>query len=138
MAPWVPARSATGHLHRVLCRIPVRLFGQDCGCERITKYEASAPAKVGVPVSLWVAELFISSATTRKITDKHHITAQEVRDAVVCVRGLSWRWDVHPDRGTRVVVVTTIRSRKCAVVLYPTGSPMRDAWNLGSVYFVGD
>jgi len=91
-----------------------------------------------VPVSLWVAELFISPATARKITDKHRITAQEVRDAVVCVRGLSWRWDVHPDRGARVVIVTTIRSRKCAVVLYPTDSAMRDAWNLGSVYFVGD
>jgi len=86
--------------------------------------------------SLWVAELLISDRVAQKITRRHGISAAEVRDAVVCVRGLRWRWDTHPERGRRAVVSTTIRGRHCAVVLYPQLAAMRDTWTLGSVYFV--
>jgi hypothetical protein len=83
--------------------------------------------------SIWIAVLYISQATATKIAGKHDMTVVEVRDAVVCVSGLPFRWDDHPERGLRAVVTTTVRDFEVALVLYPAGD---DTWNLGSVYRV--
>ena len=83
---------------------------------------------------IWVADLKISRATAEKISQKHHITGQEVRDAVVCVRGLQFTWDDDPERGLRAIVQTVIRV-PVEVVLYPRPTDAYgDAWSLGSVY----
>lgn len=78
----------------------------------------------------------ISTRTRDKIDRAHGIDEQEVRDAVVCVRGLEVRYDEHPTRGFRAIISCRIRQRLAAVVLYPCRHPMGDAWNLGSAYFV--
>lgn len=85
---------------------------------------------------VWVAQLAVSRRTCQKITQRHGVTEVEVRDAVECVRGLYGRWDDHPERGRRALIDVTIRGRAATVVLYPSGHPMGDAWQLGSVYFV--
>ena len=85
---------------------------------------------------IWVAGLSISPRVSNKINDAHNISDGEVRDAVVCVAGLSGRWDEHPTRGLRALLDTTIRDRPVTVVVYPRDHPMGDAWSLGSVYFV--
>ena len=81
--------------------------------------------------SIWVAVLHISDATAAKIIGKHNITPTEVRDAVVCVSELPFRWDAHAEHGLRAVVTATIRGFEVALVLYPLGD---DTWNLGSAY----
>jgi hypothetical protein len=43
--------------------------------------------------------------------------------------------NVHPTRGERFIVRTTIRSRPVLVVLYKREDPLGDSWNLGSAYF---
>jgi hypothetical protein len=86
---------------------------------------------------IWIARLYISSRTAEKISQKHRISPNEIRDAVVCVEDLEFDWDFHLERGWRALVTTTIRNRPVIVVLYETGDPLGDSWNLGSVYFVG-
>jgi len=54
--------------------------------------------------AIWVADLKISKATADKISSLHHITGQEVKDAVVCVRGLRCTWEEDPERGRRALV----------------------------------
>jgi hypothetical protein len=84
---------------------------------------------------IWVADLKISSATADKISREHGLSADEVRDRVVCVAGLRFSWDLHPQRGWRAIVETRIRHRRCLVVLYPLPQDaFGDAWNLGSAY----
>jgi len=46
--------------------------------------------------SIWIAVLYISQATATKIAGKHDMTVVEVRDALVCVSGLPFRWDDSP------------------------------------------
>jgi len=83
---------------------------------------------------IWVAELRISRATAEKINAKHGISGQEVRDALVCVRGLPFVWDNDPERGLRAIIQVNIR-RPVEVVLYPKPrDAYGDAWALGSVY----
>ena len=81
-----------------------------------------------------MAVLNISWRTAEKITTRHHLTAAEVREAVVCVRGLTYVWHAHPERGERVIISVQLRNRPALIVLYPTADP--DVWNLGSAYFV--
>ena len=84
--------------------------------------------------SIWVAELKISRATADKISQEHHITGQEVKDAVVCVHGLRFTWDDDPERGLRALVETVIRV-PVIVVLYPRpADAYGDSWSLGSAY----
>ena len=40
--------------------------------------------------SLWVAELVVSDATAQKLAGKHQLDLRDVRDAIVCVRGLRY------------------------------------------------
>jgi hypothetical protein len=84
--------------------------------------------------TIWVADLRISRATAEKISGKHGISGQEVRDAVVCVPGLRFTWDDDPERGLRALVEADIRG-PVIVVLYPRPQDAYgDAWALGSVY----
>lgn len=85
--------------------------------------------------SIWVADLKISPATAEKIAGKHGISEQEIRDHVVAVAGLNFRWHDHPERGRRALVETFIRDQRVLVVLYPrVADAYGDSWNLGSAY----
>lgn len=86
--------------------------------------------------SLWVATLLISDRTAEKLRAKHHLEPDEVRDAVVGVRGLRFTWHTHPERGTRAIVETEVDGDRVLVVLYPSASPLGDGWHLGSAYRV--
>jgi len=85
-------------------------------------------------VTIWVAVLGVSPATAQKISGRHHISEHEIRDAVQCVSGLRYTWDLHPTRGRRAIVETFIRGQRVLVVLYPRPNPYGDAWDLGSAY----
>ncbi|MDP9443277.1 MAG: hypothetical protein M3P83_02570 [Actinomycetota bacterium] len=85
---------------------------------------------------LWVADLQISSRTADKIQGQHGITPHEVRDAIVCVRGLQYVWKEHPERGLRAIVHTKIRGREALLVIYPRDDRLGDSYSLGSAYFV--
>ncbi|HWH28926.1 MAG TPA: hypothetical protein VNU26_08200 [Mycobacteriales bacterium] len=86
-------------------------------------------------MSLWVARLLVSDRTRQKISGRHGITEQEVRDAVELRPGVPYAWDVHPIRGTRAIASVVIRGRQALVVLYPADDPLGDVYWLGSVYF---
>ena len=83
---------------------------------------------------LWVARLIISPRTAEKLTSRHQLDQQEVHDAIVCVRGLSYVWDHDPERGRRALVEVAIRGKRCLVVLYPVADPSGDVYALGSAY----
>jgi len=85
---------------------------------------------------IWIAELRISARTAEKIVTAHGIGVEELREAVVNVRGLEFVWHEHPERGHRAIVKAFIRQRKVLVVLYPADGPLGDCWNLGSAYFI--
>jgi hypothetical protein len=87
-----------------------------------------------VPESLWVARLIVSQATRAKLSSRHHLDSDEVRDAIVCVAGLPYRWDDDPERGRRALVETDIRGIPVIVVLYPVLDPSGDVYALGSAY----
>lgn len=84
--------------------------------------------------SLWVAQLLISERMEEKINSKHWVTVDEVVAAVECVPGLSFSWDVHPERGERALVKVRLRRADGLVVLYDVGHPLGGVWNLGTVY----
>jgi hypothetical protein len=85
---------------------------------------------------LWVAELLISDRTEAKIIQRHGITPDEVKDAVVCVSGLDYAKSHHPERGWRFMVKPVIRGRRVLVVLYDAEDPLGDVYHLGSAYFI--
>jgi hypothetical protein len=84
---------------------------------------------------LWIARLIISPATAQKIIQLHHITPDEVRQAVERVPDLEYVWDFDDERGWRAIVKTVIRERRVLVVLYDAGDPLGDIYNLGGAYF---
>jgi hypothetical protein len=83
---------------------------------------------------LWVAHLIVSDATAQKLAARHDLDWRDVRDAIVCVRGLRYVWNHHPERGRRALVEIVLRGRRCMVVLYPVGEPSSDVFALGSAY----
>jgi hypothetical protein len=83
---------------------------------------------------LWVARLIISPATRAKLSSKHSLNADDVRDAIVCVVGLYYRWDDDPERGRRALVEIEIRRVTVIAVLYPVEDPSGDVYALGSAY----
>jgi hypothetical protein len=85
---------------------------------------------------LWVARLVVSPATAAKISGRHRLDVQEIRDSVECVSGLVYTWDVDPERGERAIVETYVRGRRVLVVLDPAADPFGDVYNLGSAYQV--
>lgn len=87
-------------------------------------------------MNIWVRQLRISLNVANKIKKKHHITARQVRSAVVRVEGLEFAWDYHPVRGTRAIVRVEIGNRDALVVLYPVDELGADVWRLGSAYHI--
>lgn len=85
---------------------------------------------------LWVARLLISARTAAKVAHRHNLDVEEVRDAVQCVVGLPFTWDVDELRGRRVIVKVRVRGTECDVVLYDAGDPLGDVYHLGSAYRV--
>lgn len=85
-------------------------------------------------VRIWVAVLHVSDAVARKIMHVHELDPQDVRDALVAIRGLPVRRDVHPERGERYLIKTEVGGERCLIVLYPTDTSDPDEWNLGSAY----
>ncbi len=89
--------------------------------------------------SIWVDDLRISDATAKKLVEKHGLSADEVRSAVLRVPGLEYSWDNDPSRGLRAIISTRIREYTVLVVLYPRHeNPFGDSWNLGSAYPISD
>jgi hypothetical protein len=84
--------------------------------------------------SLWVARLLVSDATAQKLSAKHGLDRQEVHDAIVCIRGLRFTWQHHPERGRRAMVEIVVQDRRCIAVLYPVSGPSSDVFALGSAY----
>lgn len=94
-----------------------------------------APSKVELMSgTVWVALLGISRRTAHKLSTRHHLDADELRKAILCVHGLPFTWDDDPKRGRRAIVEAQVGGRRVLVVLYPTNHPMGDEWNLGSAY----
>jgi hypothetical protein len=87
--------------------------------------------------ALWVARLDVSRATAQKITLRHGLEVQEVRDAVECVAGLVYTWHEDEQRGLRAIVQIHVRGKRALVVLYQSDDPLGDVYNLGSAYSVG-
>lgn len=87
-----------------------------------------------MPQKLWVAGLIVSSATARKLAAKHGLDWRDVRDAIVCVRGLRYTWHCHPERGRRALVEFRLDDRRCIAVLYPVEDSSEDIFALGSAY----
>jgi hypothetical protein len=87
-----------------------------------------------VAAPLWVARLIVSQKTAEKLASRHGLDWHEVHDAVVCVAGLQYTWDVHPERGRRALVEAGIRGMRCLVVLYPVDDSAGDVYALGSAY----
>lgn len=81
-----------------------------------------------------VGKLNISPRTADKLREKHDLDADEVRAAVEGVGGLPFRWDNHPERGLRAILVVAVRDQAVQVVLYPAVGEAADVWNLGSAY----
>lgn len=87
------------------------------------------------PPFIWIAELRVSPRTREKLSSKHGLSVEEVEEAVLCKSGLPYSRHIHPERGERLIIRVTIRSRRVLVVLYPTDDLYGDCWNLGSAYF---
>jgi len=87
-----------------------------------------------VPESLWVAELIISPAVRAKVSASHHVDADDVRQAIVAVQGLRYKWRTDLPRGPRVYVELSVLGDRLLAVLYPVNHPMGDIYALGSVY----
>jgi len=84
--------------------------------------------------SLWVARLLVSDATAQKQSAKHGLDWPEVHDAILCIRGLRFTWQHHPERGRRAMVEIVVQDRRCIAVLYPVSGPSKDVFALGSAY----
>jgi hypothetical protein len=73
-----------------------------------------------VPSTVYIAEIRIAAAIDRKIRTKHHVTPEEVREALVLRRDVEARWEKHPVHGERVVALgRTYAHRLILAALYP-------------------
>lgn len=85
-------------------------------------------------VQVWVSTLRISKPVADKITEKHGITPQQVRAAVVGVEGLEGSWVYDRERGARIIIQVEIEEQNVLVVLYPADDIGPGTWRLGSAY----
>lgn len=86
-----------------------------------------------MPASLaYIAEVRISPAMEAKIRQKHGVTGDEVREAVILTPLERARWHEHPQRGWRLLVTgTTYAGRRLNLVLYPVDAE-DGTWSLGT------
>lgn len=85
--------------------------------------------------AIWVGELLISQGVSQKISSKHGLRTEDVRQAIVGIAGLRGHRDESPERGLRYLVSVEIDGHLCVAVLYPSGRG-RETFALGSVYRV--
>ena len=70
--------------------------------------------------AVYIAEVRISRAVAAKLAEKHNVTEQDVRDALVLTRLERAGWDHDHDKGWRLLVTgTTFEGRRLNAVLYP-------------------
>ncbi len=67
----------------------------------------------------WIARLYSSEQTARKISGRHGLRVCDVRDAVVCQAGLGARPHRHPQRGLRLYIDVVIDGWPVLVVVRP-------------------
>ncbi len=65
----------------------------------------------------WVARLHVSERTAEKLASKHGLRTADLRDEVVCRRGLGARENRDPERGVRLYVDVVIQGAPVLVVL---------------------
>jgi len=72
-------------------------------------------------------------ALLAKILNKHHVTFDEVREAVVLTDVEGSRWDYSERHGgwRQLVIGTTYRARRLFIVLYPVDEH-EGLWRLGT------
>ena len=100
-------------------------------------------AMAGNRTTVWVAEFVVSDRTSQKLAHKHHITVDEVEQAVKCVAGLRGSWDHDPIRGNRFCCLrrygvaepwwccTPRRTQECGTWAVRTFGPSADLGRLG-------
>ncbi len=84
--------------------------------------------------TLIVSILHVSDATAEKLREKHGLDAEAVRAQVEGVGNLPFRWNVHPEKGSRAYIWTVVDDEPIQVVLYPSRSGDAEEWHLGSAY----
>lgn len=84
--------------------------------------------------SLWVAELIISERVRAKITGYHNLDPADVRQAIVAVEGLRYKYRSDPPRGPRYYVEFRVARSRALAALYPVSHPLGDVYALGSAY----
>lgn len=58
-----------------------------------------------MPHQYWIADIVCQPATEEKIWKKHHVTLQEVEEAVLYTRAESAYEHVDPVRGPRIIAI---------------------------------
>jgi hypothetical protein len=73
-----------------------------------------------VPSAIYIADIRIALSVELKIKEKHGVTPEEVREALILRREAQARWEDHPVHGRRVVAVGwTYAQRMIIASLYP-------------------
>ncbi len=81
-----------------------------------------------------MAELIISERVSSKISSCHNIDPFDVRQAIVAVEGLRYKYRSDPPRGPRYYVEFWIGADRVLAALYPVEHPLGDVYALGSAY----
>ena len=85
-----------------------------------------------MPSPVYIAEIRISDAIEQKIREKHNVTGDEVREALILRRDVRAAWEHDPQRGSRVLALGhTYQRRLIFAALYPV-DPQDGVWNLGT------
>lgn len=80
---------------------------------------------------LWIAELRISDAVATKISSRHRVTADEIREALICVPGLTYAH--RDDTGCEIQIF--LRGREHLAVIFPRhGADPDGVFFLATVY----
>jgi len=80
-----------------------------------------------------IAEIRIADTIEAKINEKHQVTAQEVREALILRRDVRAGWEDHPDYGVRLIAFgRTYQGRPILAVLLPLNwnDPGEGSWIL--------
>ncbi len=79
----------------------------------------------------WISKLNVSAQTAAKVAGKHGYRVRDIRDAVVCRRGLRAHRDVD-HRGLRLFVRAVVDGNNVFIVVRPSEDV--DVYNLVTVY----
>lgn len=81
---------------------------------------------------MYLGLVVIDEPTNAKITGKHHITFDEVRDAVQWPAHPRAKWDDHPKFGRRLIVIgqTAGKSVLCILKPLPEHDENADTWEV--------